>query len=125
LPWTETVIYSFTGTNGDGAYPIGSVLLGENGVLYGTTQHGGNVAFDSVCPATYYTLAGGGIVFELMPPLAPGGAWTETVLHSFTGQDGDGALPEAGLVLSTKGVLYGTTSAGGSVGDGTVFAIKP
>jgi uncharacterized protein YceK len=125
LPWTETVIYSFTGTNGDGADPTGSVVLGENGVLYGTTQRGGSVAFDSVCPATYYVLAGCGTVFQLTPPAAPGGAWTETVLHSFTGQDGDGAIPMAGLVLSTKGVLYGMTSAGGSIGDRTVFAIKP
>jgi len=39
--WTENVLYAFTGTNGDGAYPTGSVLLGKNGVLYGSTSYGG------------------------------------------------------------------------------------
>jgi uncharacterized repeat protein (TIGR03803 family) len=45
----------------------------------------------------------------------------ETVLHSF-GYGRDGAKPLAGLV-EVKGVLYGTTSAGGSHDEGTVFAL--
>jgi uncharacterized repeat protein (TIGR03803 family) len=61
----------------------------------------------------------------LTPPSSPGGAWTETILHSFSGADGDGAIPLAGLVLSSTGILYGTTSAGGTAGRGTVFAVEP
>ncbi|HUE24822.1 MAG TPA: choice-of-anchor tandem repeat GloVer-containing protein [Bryobacteraceae bacterium] len=121
--WTESVIYSFTGLNGDGAYPAASVALGKNGVLYGTTQNGGSAT--SACPGSYYVLPGCGIVFELTPPTAPGGGWTETILHTFTGQNGDGANPEANLALSPSGVLYGTATAGGTAGKGTVFAIKP
>jgi len=121
--WTDSVLYSFTGINGDGSYPVASVVVGKNGALYGTTQYGGNVT--SVCPSSYYVLGGCGIVFELTPPTAPGGAWTETILHDFTGQNGDGALPVASLALSSTGVLYGTTSAGGAAGKGTVFAVKP
>jgi len=34
-------------------------------------------------------------------------------------------MPVAGLALSPDGVLYGTTSAGGTAGKGTVFAIVP
>jgi len=82
-----------------------------NGVLYGTTSGGGS--------------AGCGTVFKLAPPTAPGGTWTETILHSFTDQNGDGATPVAALALSSTGVLYGTTSAGGTAGKGTVFAIVP
>jgi hypothetical protein len=121
----ESVIYSFTGANGDGAYPMASVVVGKNGVLYGTTSSAGSAASDSACPSSYYVIAGCGIVFELTPPTTPGGQWTETILHSFSGQDGDGAGPAAGLALRSTGVLYGTTSAGGTAGKGTVFATKP
>ena len=122
--WTYSMIYNFTGANGDGAAPVASVALGKNGALYGTTEYGGSAASDSACPASYLVIAGCGIVFELSPPSTPGGAWTETVLHSFSGQSGDGSLPLAGLV-SSSGVLYGTTSAGGTAGRGTVFAVAP
>jgi uncharacterized repeat protein (TIGR03803 family) len=48
---------------------------------------------------------------------------SEKVLHSF-GYGSDGATPLAGLI-DVKGTLYGTTSAGGKDGDGTVFALTP
>ncbi len=44
-------------------------------------------------------------------------------LHTFVG--GDGAAPEAPLTLGPKGLFYGTTSAGGSNGAGTVFVFDP
>jgi uncharacterized repeat protein (TIGR03803 family) len=46
-------------------------------------------------------------------------AQTMTVLHDFKGADG--ATPVASLVIDAQGVLYGTTSAGGKHGLGTVF----
>jgi uncharacterized repeat protein (TIGR03803 family) len=52
-----------------------------------------------------------------------------TNLYAFTATPGttstnsDGARPDAGLVLSGN-TLYGTTSAGGAAGGGTVFAIN-
>ncbi len=52
-------------------------------------------------------------------------AQTLTTLHSFNGADG--SSPYAGLVQVSNGQLtpslYGTTSAGGAHGDGTVFKI--
>lgn len=101
------------------------MVVGKSGTLYGTTSAGGSAASASACPASYdVVFPGCGIVFELTPPSTPGGAWTETVLHSFSGQDGDGAIP-VGLTLSSSGVLYGTTSAGGTAGKGTVFSLVP
>jgi uncharacterized repeat protein (TIGR03803 family) len=56
-------------------------------------------------------------------------AQTLTTLHGFTatdpntGANTDGANPQAGLVVSGN-ILYGTAAAGGSSGNGTVFALN-
>jgi uncharacterized repeat protein (TIGR03803 family) len=109
--WTEKVLYSFTGENGDGTYPYASPVFGAHGALYGTTSTGGTVGY--------------GTAFELRPPAARGGAWTETVLHSFTFQNGDGAGPSATLVFGEDGAIYGTTFYGGASGYGIVFELRP
>jgi hypothetical protein len=99
------------------------VIVDNSGSVYGTTQNGGSAT--TACPGSYYVYPGCGTVFQLIPPSVPGGTWTEKVLHSFSDADGDGSMPLAGLALSSTGVLYGTTSAGGTAGKGTVFAIAP
>src|SRR5438309_214274 len=50
----------------------------------------------------------------------------ETILYSFCSQRNctDGKWPRAGLI-GVNGMLYGTTSEGGTLGGGTVFAIDP
>jgi uncharacterized repeat protein (TIGR03803 family) len=95
---TETVLYGFTGANGDGAYPIGDLVFDGAGNLYGVTTSGG--------------VNEGGTVFELSPPTEQGSAWTETVLYRFQNSP-DGASPVAGVILDASGNLYGTTQFGG------------
>ncbi len=119
--WTEEILYSFQGGN-DGALPSG-VAVGTDGVLYGTTTYGGSGA----CSDGGRT--GCGTVFALTPPGTAGWAWTETVIYSFSGGTGDGALPRAGVTIGSDGTLYGTTEYGGAgactglfPGCGTVFA---
>jgi uncharacterized repeat protein (TIGR03803 family) len=103
---TEAVLYSFVGAPQDGGNPW-AALTNVNGTLYGTTSNGG----------TKYT--GGGTVFSLSSlPV------TESVLHSFSGGAGDGAVPYAPLV-NVEGTLYGTTLNGGPSNDGTVYSITP
>ena len=51
-------------------------------------------------------------------------AETFNVLYTFTGQQKDGANPYAGLTMDAAGNLYGTTYAGGSYGQGTVFELR-
>ena len=50
-------------------------------------------------------------------------AQTYTVLHNFTGSNGDAALPTGNLIRDAAGNLYGTTSVGGASGAGTVYKI--
>jgi uncharacterized repeat protein (TIGR03803 family) len=45
-------------------------------------------------------------------------------LHRFGGE-ADGAAPYAGLVFDKNGNLYGTTSSGGSHGQGAIFKLTP
>ena len=55
--------------------------------------------------------------------------WTGKLIYTFSQQSGaDGGLPEASLI-DLKGMLYGTTSVGGTggcddQGCGTVFAVS-
>ncbi len=105
----ETVLYSFAGGT-DGAVPEAGLTLDAAGNLYGTTSQGG--------------ANGNGTVFELAAPKTKGGAWTESVLYSF-GPGTDGATPVGGVSFDSAGNLYGTTSAGGAYGLGTVFQLVP
>jgi uncharacterized repeat protein (TIGR03803 family) len=98
---TVKVLHNFTGTK-DGAYPYQGLIQAPTG-FYGTTFYGG--ANDA------------GTVFEVTR------AGTETVLYSFTGGT-DGGQPDSALVLDKLGNLYGTTSAGGAHGIGTVFEVS-
>jgi len=115
-PWEETILYNFTGSNGDGAYPRGPLVAGPGGVLYGATAYGGDAG-----GCTFDGATGCGTVFRLDPPAISGGAWTETILHDFSGSPNDGAVPLAGLAISPDGALFGTTLLGGSHNLGTVF----
>ena len=53
---------------------------------------------------------------------APAQTQNFTVLHEFNGT-ADGANPEGKLLRDAAGNLYGTTFAGGAVGEGTVYTI--
>jgi uncharacterized repeat protein (TIGR03803 family) len=79
----------------DGAVPMGSLVQGLNGNLYGTTADAGART--------------GGTIFEV----TPGGRLT--LLHSFCAQEtcADGGAPYAGLALANDGKFYGTAAAGG------------
>jgi hypothetical protein len=80
------------------------MVIGTGGMLYGTTFVGGSSYGLIINDKGGFGL---GAVFSLTPPTSAGGAWTETVLYSFTGSDG--ASPNAGVVIGKDGALYGTT----------------
>ncbi len=115
--WTEMVLHSFAGGT-DGAGPRGNLIFDSAGNLFGVTAAGGTA-----------NGVGWGTVYKLSPE--GGGAWTETVLHSFTESHADGATPTSGVIFDASGNLYGTTIYGGlyqyvtSPYGGIAFELSP
>jgi uncharacterized repeat protein (TIGR03803 family) len=99
----ETVLYQFKGyTVNDGSFPEAGLVQGSDGNFYGTTYDGGTNAY--------------GTVFKMTP------AGVLTNIHIFQPPaTHDGRWPFSPLTQGTDGFLYGTTSAGGTPGYGTVF----
>jgi len=107
-PWTETLLYQFTG-GADGGEPQAGVIFDSAGNLYGTTGVGGTGNY--------------GVVFKLTPSSS---GWTESVLYRFAGPP-DGYDPAGALTFGDNGTLYGTTDLGGGVTCecGTVYQLTP
>ena len=100
--WQFDSLYSFT--NGiDGNIPQGGLTLAGDGAFYGVSLEGGDGS-----SGTVYRIETNGVF---------------TVLYPFSG-GADGGTPYAGLTLANDGLLYGTTSAGGTNGGGTIFEIS-
>ncbi len=98
---TFTTLTSFNGSNGTG--PQNTLTLDSSGDLFGTTSSGG--------------AGGAGTVFELSGPNHN----TLTTLVNFNGPNG--SAPYSGLTIVGDD-LFGTTSAGGANGYGTVFELS-
>jgi len=96
-----TVLHNFTGGD-DGANPYAGVILDAKGNLYGTASGGG--------------ASNSGVVFEI------DAAGQENVLYTFSG-GADGAGPYGGLTRDSAGNFYGTTTGGGTSGNGVVFKL--
>jgi uncharacterized repeat protein (TIGR03803 family) len=105
--WTLSTLYSFAGGT-DGGIP-GTLNIGRNGQIYGTTGYGGDLTCIRGEP-----YQGCGTVFELAQTTV---GWQETVLYRFSGAF-PGAFPTAGLVKGANGALYGSTS-------GYIFQLIP
>ncbi len=101
-------VHSFI-NGSDGSWPWAGLILSDK-TLFGTASYGGTSGDGTL-------LSGDGTVFKVN---TDGTGFT--TLYNFT-NGSDGALPEAGLILSGK-TLYGTASAGGTSGYGTVFKVN-
>ena len=101
-PYTPNVLTAFNSATG--TTPFGGLTRDSAGNLYGTTYNGG--------------ANGSGTAYEI-PAAAP---TTLTSLATLSPAAGSG--PRGTLVADAAGNLYGTTTAGGSAGLGTVFELS-
>jgi uncharacterized repeat protein (TIGR03803 family) len=100
------VLHEFSSTGGDGRAPEGGVTIGGDGYLYGVTRFGGGAV--------------NGSIFRLN---TNGNSYGK--LRALSGTNREGGNPIAGLIRGVDGALFGTTSAGGELGFGTLFRILP
>jgi len=102
-------------TQGASPYYV-TLIQATDGNFYGTMYNGGT---DATNCDNYVNC--GGVVFKYSPPN------TYTLLYTFCVSTGcpDGRSPAAGLVQANDGNFYGTTYAGGTYNDGTIFRITP
>lgn len=101
-----STLVSFGTTAGAGAneFNDATLVVGNDGRLYGTTDVGG--AHDA------------GTVFVM----SLDGQFS--TLYEFGTQNSDGSNPSGGLTLGSDGYFYGTTANGGQYGGGTIFRIS-
>jgi uncharacterized repeat protein (TIGR03803 family) len=108
--WTESVLHKFV-VEKDGIIPTGNIVFDKAGNLYGITIAGGTGNCSGGC----------GVIYKLTP--SAHGKWKYSVLHRFQGPDG--VNPAGGLIIDSKGHLYGGTPQGGLYGGGVVFQMTP
>jgi uncharacterized repeat protein (TIGR03803 family) len=94
-----TVLHNMDGSQGDGSAPIGGLLQGTDGNLYGSCSIGGNTPDGTLFKAT-----------------TKGAFSVPYVLDHVSG-----SLPYSTLTQHTNGPFYGETHRGGSFDLGTVY----
>jgi uncharacterized repeat protein (TIGR03803 family) len=114
--WEEYILYIFPSKRLDGKNPLGGVIEGEGGPLYGITQFGGRYE--------------AGVVFRLTPPGPSRTMWHEKILHNFVRFGRDGFEPRGAFAIESDSNLYGTTPFGGIFPEkeylnGTIFEVSP
>ena len=108
--WSQAKVHTFASGDDDAGFPEAMpIAQGPAGMRFGTTVGGGP---DNI-----------GAFYSITPPTTTGGAWSESLLYSFSGLDG--VFPVNDLVADAKGNLYGVAQQGGSRGFGVIFELSP
>jgi uncharacterized repeat protein (TIGR03803 family) len=104
--WKQTVIKNLDNSS-TGGYPYEGLMMDTAGNLYGAAPTGG--------------ASGQGVIYRLSPTKK---GWVDTVIHSFTNENGGGSgLYWIDLISDKSGNIYGATSFGGTNGTGTVWEL--
>jgi hypothetical protein len=106
--WKKTAVYDFPDLpNG---LPDSTLVLDKAGNLYGAAGGGKQGCGPYTC----------GFILKLTPQ--SNGTWKYNVIHKFSGPDGNFPV---GVVVDSKGKLFGTTANGGTYNSGVAFEITP
>ena len=111
-----TILHKFTGYGGeyrwstnsnvtDGGRPWGRLFQDTDGVIYGTTQYGG--------------IYSGGTVFRINPDGSD-----YRIIQNLSGSPTNAAQPQSGVIVASDGKLYGTSTYGGNIDQGTIFTLN-
>ena len=116
--WLFTPLYAFKGGS-DGCQPQARMVIGPNGVLYGTTvSGGGNVCYYGTC----------GTAFQLGPsPTICKSAscnLVETVIHRFAPTPALGNPSNGPMVFDQAGNLYGVSEGQGAYYFGGIYELS-
>lgn len=100
------VLHQFQSSGADGQAPWSALALATNGTLFGTTVSGGNFGY--------------GCVFKI----GTDGAGYQRLYDFPTNGPNGPQSPVGDILQGSDGALYGTSSAGGSYGYGTIFKLN-
>ena len=100
----ETVLYAFGSVMNDPAGAFSSLIEGDDGNFYGTSEFGG--------------VSDSGTVFKITP------AGILTLVHSFAGGSNDGSDPfRSALLKGSDGDFYGVTLSAGPNKSGIIYKL--
>jgi uncharacterized repeat protein (TIGR03803 family) len=102
---TNSVLKSLGLVEGGAAHPEGTLLLGSDGFLYGTTYSGGEANLGSI-----FKISTGGAFFSVIASMEDGPS--------------AGAEPRSGLTEAPNGQLLGTTRIGGGADQGVIYRLN-
>ena len=95
-------LYWFNTVSNGGYMPAVALAQGPDGELYGTARRGGAQGYGTAFKTT------------------TNGVLTNLINFNYTN---NGSLPSATMIQGADGALYGTTTHGGTYGDGVVFRL--
>lgn len=103
--FTKAIVWQFQG-GVHGTAPTSPLLAYNNRLFFGTASGGAN---------------GGGVLYELANN---NGKWALNIIYSFTTNGATGSGPSGALAWGTNYIaLFGTTTAGGANGNGTLYNV--
>ncbi len=101
-----SILHAFESSGTDGVAPDTGVVEGSDGLIYGVTRGGGP--------------SDGGTIYRVDKLGLP---TSYQILRQFGTNSTGGTTPRGRLMEAADGYLYGTASAGGSTGNGTIFRL--